>query len=529
MTWDYIVVGAGSAGCALASELVRAGRRVLVIEAGGNDRSPFIRVASGQLRACQKHDWGYWSEPDPSRNGARENWIRGRVLGGSSSLNGTMYVRGTPYDFDNWRVPGWSAADVMPVFRQFEHSDQHSPVRGQAGPLRVRTVKRPHPVTTAFLESARAAGHAINPDYNGETQEGVGLAQLSQRGGFRCSSADAFLKPLLGKPNLELLLDALVEKILVENGRAVGVALSQGGVRRQELASEVIVCAGAINTPKLLMLSGIGDPVELKRHDIPLVHALPHVGLHLQDHPLVTLNYRSKIPTYNLTEGIGQKLGIALRFLGHGEGPISNLFEGVAFLKSDPSQPVPDLQIIFMAMGYGKDDRGQFRLSPFPSFMVHVLKSYPLSSGRVRLASSDSASHPLIECRLLQEQADVDTLSNGIRTLRSIMAREPIASLIDREIDPGSGVTTQTSLEEFVRSHTSISFHACGTCRMGTGDDSVVTQELRIRGIGNLWIADASVIPRFLSANINAACIMIGIRLGQHLIKGGLLNRGKSE
>lgn len=518
MNWDYIIVGAGSAGCALAHELVQSGRTVLVIEAGGWDRSPFIKVAAGQPRACADHDWGYWSQPDPSRNGVTENWIRGRVLGGSSSINGTMFVRGTSADFDRWSIPGWSALEVMPIFREYEKSDQLGPLRGRAGALHVRTVKRPHPITTAFVRSACAVGYQFNPDYNGETQEGVGYAQLSQRRGFRCSAADAFLKPLLSRRNLKLLLNALVEKIEVADGRAVAVSFSHGGQTRRETARDIILCAGAINSPKLLMLSGIGDPDELRRHDIALVRAAPGVGRNLKEHPLVTLNYRTGIPTYNLTEGPLQKLSIATQFLMSGEGPISNLFEGAAFVKSSAAEPVPDLQLVFMACGFEKGADGHYKLAPVPSVSVHIIESYPLSSGRVRLASNDPNDPPLIECRLLQAQADVDTLVKGIPVVRRIMRAEPMASLIEEEISPGANVEGPSSLQEFVRNHTGISFHPIGTCRMGMDAEAVVGADLRVHGTENLWVADASIVPQPLSANMNAACIMIGMKLGKHLV-----------
>lgn len=518
MSWDYIIVGAGSAGCALAYELVRAGRAVLVIEAGGADRSPFIKVAAGQVRACADHDWGYQSQPDPSRNGATENWIRGRVLGGSSSINGTMFVRGTAADFDRWAVPGWSAREVMPIFREYEQSDQSGPLRGHAGPLHVRTVKRPHVITKAFIQSACALGYPFNSDYNAESQDGVGYAQLSQRRGFRCSAADAFLKPLLGRKNLELLLNATVEKIEIANGRAVAVSFLHEGKKCRQTARDIILCAGAINSPKLLMLSGIGDAQELKRHNISLVHALPGVGRNLKDHPLVRTSYRSRIPTNNLTGGLLQKLGIVANFLTTGEGPISNLFEGAAFLKSSAAKSAPDLQVVFVTFGLAVGRGGDLKLAPYPSVMVYLMGSYPVSSGRITLVSDNPNDPPRIECRLLQEQADVDTLVQGIQKIREIMRAEPIAGLIEEETTPGANVESQSAMREFVRNHTGISFHPIGTCRMGTGENAVVGPDLRVHGTENLWIADASVIPDAISANMNAACMMIGMKLGKQLI-----------
>lgn len=516
-SWDYIIVGAGSAGCALAYELVRSGKTVFVIEAGGLDRSPFIKIAAGQPRACANHDWGYRSQPDPSRNGATENWIRGRVLGGSSSINGTMHARGTAADFDRWNLPGWSAKEVMPIFRKLETSDQPGPLRGDAGPAHVRTVKRPHAITKAFIESARGVGYRFNPDYNGEVQEGVAYAQLSQRGGWRCSAADAFLKPLLARKNLKLLLNASVQKIEFLGSRAVTVCFLHQDRQCKETARDIIVCAGAINSPKILMLSGIGDPRELNRFNIDVVANLPGVGCNLKEHPLLKLTYRTKIPTYNLTEGLLQKLGIAIKFATTGEGPISNLFEGAAFLRSSLSEPFPDIQLHFLAVGYTTMPDGAIKLATCPSVTVLLNKSYPKSSGRIRLASCDPNDPPLIECRLLENQADVDTLVRGIGTIRKIMKAEPIARLIEEEIVPGVNIESLSALQDFVRNHTGLSFHPIGTCRMGVSTDAVVGPDLRVHGTDNLWIADASIMPDLISGNTNAVCMMIGTKLGKQL------------
>lgn len=515
--WDYLIVGAGSSGCALASELVKAGRTVLILEAGGRDRSPFIKVAAGQVRACAAHDWGYQSEPDPTRNGARDAWIRGRVLGGSSSINGTMYTRGSAGDFDRWQLPGWAWSDVLPIFKEMEHSDQPGSLRGHAGPLHVRTVRRPHPVTRAFVESAGAAGLPFNADYNGETQEGVAYAQLSQRRGFRCSAADAFLKPLLGRRNLKLLLKTTVERLEFKGGRIIGVSCLEEGRKFRESAAHVILCAGTINTPKLLMHSGVGDKEELERHGIKVVAHVPAVGRHLKEQPMISLIYRSKVPTYNLTGGWRQKAAFAREFLLHGEGPISNLFEAGAVLRSTASRPVPDLQMIFAAFGFEIGPDGLYRLSPYPSVMLHVMESYPASSGRIRIVSSDPKARPLIECRLLEAPADEDGLVAGISRAREIMREKPIAGLLDEEIAPGADINGEARMHEYVRSHAGISFHPIGTCRMGVDSDSVLEPTLRVRGFDNLWVADASVIPEHMSANMNAVCLMLGRKLGKEL------------
>jgi choline dehydrogenase len=528
MQWDYIVVGAGSAGCALAHELASSDRcaTVLLIEAGGADRSPFIKIPAGQLRAVASHDWGFRSQPDPSRNGRVDNWLRGRTLGGSSSINGTVYVRGAAEDFDRWadqycdRTPGgWSAKEVVPIFGELEASDQPGPSRGKAGRLHIRTVKRPHPVTQAFMKSAVACGYPFNEDYNGDTQEGVSYVQLTQRGGVRCSAADAFLKPLRCKKNVRILLNASARKIEFVDRRAVAVSFSKNGRNQRATAHVIILCAGAINTPKILMLSGIGDPEELSRHNIDVVAAVSGMGRNLKEHPLLRLMYRTRIPTFNLTTGIRQKLGIISSFVRNAEGPLSNLFEGVAFLRTSSAQLLPDIQLHVMPIGYLSNPGGALDLAPYPAMTVLLNKSRPVSSGRIRLVSDDPDDPPSIECQLLEAEEDVETMVQGVRAVRRIMAEEPIAGLIDEEVVPGAAFDDAVELRKYVRGHTGIAFHPVGTCRMGSDTAAVVGPDLRVRGTDNLWIADASIMPDLISGNINAACMMIGKKLGKQLIE----------
>jgi choline dehydrogenase len=525
MSWDCLIVGAGSAGCALAYELVKSGQEVLVLEAGGSDRSPWLRIPAGTWRLAASdngvHDWGYRSQPDPSRKGAAEAWHRGRVLGGTSSINGMIYVRGAAGDFDQWAQTcgqrgGWSASEIMPIYREFEHSDQLSPLRGEKGPLYIRTVSRPHDVTRAFVASACAAGHAFNPDYNGASQEGVTYLQFTQRRGLRCSSADAFLKPLQGRKNLKVLLNAMVEKIEVGNGRAVAVVFRHRGRCLRECARNIVLSAGVINSPQLLMLSGIGSAAELRRHNIDVVLDLPAVGNHLAEQAIMTLSYRSRVPTYNLTQGMRQKLAIAAQYLLFREGPVAAAYEAAAFLKASPLDSIPEFQVFFAPIGWEKA-KGAYQLAPYPAFNIVILRSHTLSSGRIRLAGREPLTPPLIESRLLECDADIDTLAQGIETVRAIMRREPIANLIDEETRPGSAIADAKALREYIRSCAGTACHPIGTCRMGLGADTVVGPDLRVHGTENLWIADASIMPNPISANFNAVCMMIGAKLGKHL------------
>ena len=526
MSWDYIIVGAGSAGCALAWQLARgdAKAKILVIEAGGSDRSPYIKVPLGQIRAIMRYDWGYRSQPDPSRGGLSDAWLRGKVLGGSSSINGMMYVRGAATDFDRWaelcgHSGGWSSREVLPIFRELESSDRSGVARGHEGRLHVRTVRKPHAITNAFMEAAIGNGHSFNDDYNDQAQEGVAYAQLSQKNGLRCSAADAFLKPLLSRKQVKLSTDSMVERIELTDGRATAVVFTREGQRCRETAREIILCAGAIGSPQILMLSGIGDPHELARHKIDVALSLPAVGRNLREHPLVRLVYRTTIPTYNLTQGLPQQLRFAAQYLLQRAGPLANPFESVAFLRSSLGATHPDIQLHFLPLGYLMHDNGAVELASFPSVTVLVNKSHPGSSGRVRLASARPTDAPLIECRLLEDESDVHTLARGISMVRAIMASKPIAQVIREEVSPGPDVNDPGALHDHIRRHTTISAHPVGTCRMGLDGGSVVGPDLRVHGTRNLWIADASIMPDLISGNTNAVCMMIGAKLGQQLAR----------
>jgi choline dehydrogenase len=528
-TWDYIVVGAGSAGCVLAARLSdNSSKKVLLLEAGPRDTALMKPFGLSYYLDMSRFEWGYWSQPDPTRKMRVDHWRRGRVVGGSGSINGMNYVRGTRADYDRWAAmgnAGWSSKDVMPLYRALERCEpgyQIPPdytIRGESGPLRVREVRRCHPLTDAFIEAAQAAGFPRTNDYNGAQQEGVGYGQFNQSRGMRCSSADAFLKPALRRKNLLLLTDAFVHKLLTQERRVTGVAYERSGVMHQARGAKVILCGGAINTPQLLMLSGIGDATALQSLGIPVVLNSPWVGRNMMEHPLIRPTFRVKRPSYSPTEGLWQKGGFLAKFLLTGQGPIATVTEAQAFLRTSPAEPDPDVQMHFSLAGAVYDDDVKFykslKVLPYPSISIFINKSYPLSRGRIRLSSADPKEAPLIEPNLLGDERDVQTLVRGVRILRRIVSAAPLADWVTEEVEPGRRNDAEEALAEYVRARTGLAYHPAGTCRMGTDEEAVVTPNLDVRGMDNLWIADASVMPAMVSGNINAACMMIGEKLAR--------------
>jgi choline dehydrogenase len=530
--WDFIVIGAGSAGSVVAARLSEIGsKRILLLEAGPKDSVLLKAFGLGYYFDQSRFEWAYWSEPDPSRNMRSDHWRRGKVVGGTGSINGMNYVRGTRADYDRWAAmgnTGWSADDVMPIFRDLERcvpryeTPPDPAIRGMSGPIPVREVHYCHPLTEAFLKSAQAVGFPRTADYNGAVQEGVARGQFNQVRGFRRTSADEVLKPALKRGNLRLITEAHVHRLVVKDHRVMGVVFDHRGMLCDARADRVVLCGGAINTPQLLMLSGIGDAKALRDHGINVVLDRARVGRNLMEHPLVRTAFRSSIPTYNPSEGFLQKVGFLIDFLCHGCGPIATPAEGQAFLRTSPDQTAPDVQMHFapLAAIFSGDTSGSKRnvnILPFPSFSVHINKSYPKSRGQIRLASGNPKAAPLIEPNLMADERDITTLVGGLRLLRRIVAAKPLAGMVTEHIEPGPGLVSDDDLAAYVRDNASLAYHPAGTCGMGVEEEAVVTPELKVRGLDNLWIADASVMPDQVSGNINAAAMMIGEKLGRQL------------
>ncbi|GAB4551638.1 MAG: choline dehydrogenase [Ruegeria sp.] len=520
MEVDYAIVGAGSSGCVIANRLsADPGTRVALLEAGGPDTNPWIHIPVGYFKTMHNPsvDWCYRTEPDPGLNGRSIDWPRGKVLGGSSSLNGLLYVRGQQQDYDRWRQmgnTGWGWEDVLPLFKRSEDQERGADdYHGTGGPLSVSNMRIQRPICDAWVAAAQAAGYPFNPDYNGPTQEGVGYFQLTTRNGRRCSAAVAYLKPIRKRPNLNIITHALVTRILLEGKQAVGLTYRDrsGAEQKLRVRREVILSGGAINSPQILMLSGIGDPEHLKDNGIEPIHALPGVGKGLQDHLQARLVFKCNEPTLNdEVRSLFNQARIALKYALFRAGPMTMAASlATGFLKTRPEIETPDIQ--FHVQPWSADSPGE-GVHPFSAFTMSVCQLRPESRGELRLDGPDPTSYVKIVPNYLSTETDCRTIVDGIKIARRIARHNPLASKISEEFRPDAGLPMDDyeGTLDWARSNSVSIYHPTGTCAMGSTSQSVVDARLRVHGIGGLRVADCSIMPEIVSGNTNAPAIMIG-------------------
>ena len=523
---DYVIVGGGTAGCVLANRLSADPQcQVLVLEAGAEATSPWIAIPAGvaRLYAHPTLNWRYWTEPEPALDGRRLYWPRGKVLGGTSSLNGMTFVRGQPADYDAWTSlagDAWSWQAVLPYFKAFEDSPfAASPLRGSGGPFRLGPVVAPHPLSRAFLASAIAAGVPANDDCNGVRQEGIGFTQLMLRDGVRVSAASAYLAPVRDRPNLRVVTKSLVRRITFANQRATGVEFERGGtMERSRARREVLLCGGTVASPHILLLSGIGDAAALAAHGITVVADRPAVGRNMQEQVRAQLVFRTCVPSFNREARGLRLLRHVVDYALHRRGLLAVSASQVnGFARSSPAVDRPDLQLVFRPSS-GDYRNGRFVIHDYQGVMAMVGLLRPRSRGHVTLGAADPHAPPRIVAGHLTDAADVEPLIQGIRLMRRIFATRPLADDVLAELRPGPDVSDDAALRAYVHATADSLYHAVGTCAMGTADTSVTTPDLRVRGVDGLRVVDASVMPLVPSGNTTAAVLMIAERAADFIL-----------
>lgn len=540
MRADYLIVGAGSAGCALAYRFAEAGKRVIVIEEGGTDAGPFIQMpgALSYPMNMKRYDWGYSSEPERHLGGRRLVTPRGRVLGGSSSINGMVYVRGHAEDFDIWETMGargWAYADVLPYFKRMENwsSGGHGgdpDWRGTSGPLHVSRGKRNNPLVKAFVEAGAQAGYQTTEDYNGEKQEGFGPYDATIHNGSRWSAYKAYLKPAL-RTGLVEIVRGFARRVVFEDGRAIGVEVARGGrVEVIKANKEVVLSASSLNSPKLLMLSGIGPAQHLAEHGIDVVADRGGVGQNLQDHLEVYLQQAATQPVslFKYWNVFGKALvGAQWLFTRTGVGA-SNQFESAAFIRSRAGVKYPDIQFHFLPIAVRYDGTAA---AEGHGFQAHVGPMRSKSRGHVTLRSPDPTDAPRITFNYMSHESDWEDFRKCIRLTREIFGQEAFAPFRGHEIQPGSAVQSDEDLDAFVREHAESAYHPCGTCRMGAANDpmAVVDPECRVIGVSGLRVADSSIFPQITNGNLNAPSIMAGEKAADHILGKSPLPRENAQ
>ncbi len=535
--YDYVIVGAGSAGCVLANRLSASGASVLVLEAGGPDKSWLIHVPLGVGKVWHSPDfnWSYTSDPEPNLDGREIFHPRGKVLGGSSSINMMAYVRGHRGDFDRWRqkgLDGWSYADVLPYFRRAESfEDPTNPFHGTDGPLSIETSRIDDPLIDAFLEAAVTAGYETTPDYNGARQEGFARLQSNIRNGKRCSAAVAYLHPAVAGGRVRVETGALATGVVLEGGRATGVRyIKNGRGQTASAGTEVILSGGAINSPQILMLSGIGPAGHLAEHGIETTLDRQGVGGNLQDHPAIGAEYGYAVPSrFHRTLRLDRLAFNMIRAHLFGTGPAAVApSAATAFVRSRPEIELPDIQLFFRPASYNAREWFPVLMPPTPEiFAFRACHLRPESRGTIRLRSADPTAKVRIRNDFLSTETDRRALRDAVRLIRTLAFQPALEPYRGPECLPGAAVETDDQIDEFVRQNLSTVYHPIGTCRMGNDEDSIVDPELRVRGIDNLRVVDASVMPDLVGGNINAVVIMIAEKAADAILGNPPLPRAE--